>query len=373
MDKEPGSYIEQKDIDACFTKMNEAKNVALICHDIPDPDCIGPCFVLYRYFESKGINAEIFYGGSISHYQNRALINILNIPMISVSSLLPEDSEIKEKDRADYCAQHIKDNFDLIILVDSSCVRGSGNVRSVNLVPHIIIDHHDLSNLNGCSEEILIINQRCGSTASLISYIFEQNNITLSGEAATALFIGLMSDTDNLSSNEVIAIDETANRYLLGFVDFTLYTRIMHYDMPAELLKFRRKAYGEFWFRENNLAIVGIGYTKPEFKDLLGVIAQETIRIEGINKVVVLGVLVDKNEKKSIVASVRTQTDTINTDGFSKRIFGNKSAGGKQGAGGANIAIDSFISKIVETDPDQFFAMVYKYYKELILEIHTEA
>ncbi len=364
------SIENEEDLEKIFNAIDNASSVALLCHDTPDPDCIGPAQALSEYCSSKNISSRILYGGNLSHLQNKALVNVLGIEMAELSSLVEESSK-------EVITKYIDNNFDLVIILDTSSYGGKGNMRFVGNVPDIIIDHHQGDiDLNGDSENILYLNHKCGSTSSLIANIFEKRRLPLSKESGTSLFIGLMSDTNFLSCSNVGEIDRNANKYLLQFVDFALYTRIMNYEMPDELLRIRKLAYGNYFFRENTLAIVGIGYVKPEFKDLLAIIAEEVDRIEGIQKVVVIGIIEERNGSRAVSASIRTSADTTNTGSFCKKIFGEKSSGAKQGAGGAYVALSDFDCEMIntnETNKESYFQMVYDCYKKIVLEVHTNA
>ena len=367
------SITSDKDIHGIFEKIDKATSVALICHDTPDPDTIAPAYAISEYCTTKGISSRIFYGGSISHFQNKALVNVLNIEMIKLDNLLDEINS-EEVEPKEFISNYLKENFDLIIFFDTSSIRGTGNVKMITNIPDIIIDHHSSDiDLNGDSSKVILLHHRCGATSSIISYMFERKGVEISKEAGTALFIGLMSDTNFMSSSNVDEIDQAANKYLLQNVDFAMYTRIMDYDMPDELIKVRKIAYGDYFYRENNLAIVGVGYLKPEFKDLGAVIADEIDRIEGIQKIVVIGIIEERGGTKAITANVRTSADTLNTNLFSKNIFGDKMAGGKQGSAGAYLKLSDLASSLSETDRDNFFKMTFEHYKKVILEVHTNA
>jgi len=364
------SIDNDDDLLKIFDAIDSSNSVALICHDTPDPDCIGPAQALSEYCASKNISSKILYGGDLSHLQNKALVNVLGIEMKEFSSLI----ETNEKEDI---TKYIDKNFDLIIILDTSSYGGKGNMKFINNVPGIIIDHHQGDvDLNGDLENILYLNHKCGSASSIIAHMFEKKRIALSKESGTSLFIGLMSDTNFLSCAAVSEIDQNANKYLLQYVDFALYTRIMNYEMPDELLRIKKLAYGNYFFRENTLAIIGIGYLKPEFKDLLAIIAEEIVRVEGVQKVVVVGIIEERDGSRAVSASVRTSADTTNTGAFCKRIFGEKYAGAKQGAGGAYVKLSDFDSEMIETNEtnkESYFQMVYDCYKKIILEVHTNA
>ncbi|MFW5793983.1 MAG: DHH family phosphoesterase [Bacillota bacterium] len=369
------SIYDNEYINLIFDKIDNSQNIAFICHDTPDPDCIGPASALAEYCVSKGISYKIFYGGNISHLQNKALVNVLNISLTRFQSILDSYEGEEEKDAITIVDDYITTNFDLVILLDTSSYGGKGNVKMCQVIPDIIIDHHQEEiDINGDADKIKVLNKKCGSTSSIITSMFKSKDIDISNNAATSLFIGLMTDTNFLTSSNVDEIDHEANNYLLQHVDFALYTRVMNFEMPEELLKVKSLAYSDkYFFRKNTLAIVGTGCLRPEFKDLTAIIADEVIRIEGIQKVVAISILEDRNDLKYIIASIRTSGDTTNTTVFAKSIFGSNHAGAKRGSGGAFLPLDCFSSSLMNVDKTKFFDLVYDHYKKIILDIHADA
>lgn len=368
-----------KDEIRVLEKLDKSSRVALVCHDNPDPDAIGPAFALKEYCQSKQVFADILYGGVISHPQNRSLVNVLDIPMKSTASLkdddLDHDSKSNDDDSdEDTIAEIIKRRYDLVVFLDTSVKGGEGNLSALKgVVPDIVIDHHDSA--SKFPDSTIIIRERCGATASIVMRLLAKAGVvgTLSPAVATALFIGLQSDTNYMSSGEIEDIDRQANEKLIGIIDFATYTRLMRYDIPDELLRMRKAAYGEYFFRENNLVVLGVGYVKQEFKDLISLIADEVARTEGIQKVVVIGIVKSGGLNQAVSASIRTTADTMNTASFARSVFGSTKGGAKQGAGGAFVPIGELTCNIAEKNPEAFFNMLFEYYKEVVLEAHTKA
>ena len=333
---------------------------------------------MHEYCLSQNIESEIFYGGRISHYQNRTLVNVLGIPLTKFETSFggkeKSDDSIKKE-----ASKYIKDNFDVIVYLDTSCYGGSGNIRFLSNIPDIIIDHHEMTNGKGNKKPKIILNNRCGSTSSILACMVESKKIKISKESGTALFIGLMTDTGYLTSSNLTEVDHHADAFLRNHVDFSLNARISAYEHPSALIDIRQTVYGKFFFRENNLAVVGVGYIGEEFANLVPVIADEVKRIEGIQKVVAIGIAEEENsENRVLIASIRTSADSTNTKLFAQSIFGSKFSGGKQGFAGARIPLNSMdeiglISKIVNIDKDAFFRMIFEHYKTTIQEAHTKS
>lgn len=329
----------------------QKKAIALLCHDHPDPDSFGPAFALKTFLESIGVDAEIFYGGEVSHPENRAAQNILAIEMTDSETLQPRAAE-----------------FSSIILMDAGATGGL-NVRSTSVLPDVVIDHHDDEN---APPKALVIRRRVGSVCTIVTHMLHALRFSFEDypRAATALYLGLQTDTSGLTSELVTTYDLAASTILMQAYDQNAYRRILRYVLPEALLRLKAMAYGPNYFRQGPLVVTGVGYVESSGKDMLAIIADEILRVEGITKVVVLGVL--KGDKPAIIASVRTSVDTLNTHDFVKEIFGASHAGAKQGAGGAYVEVSSEFGAVIhqalaDNDGDGIFRSLLKVYREKIL------
>jgi nanoRNase/pAp phosphatase (c-di-AMP/oligoRNAs hydrolase) len=330
---------------------HQKKAIALLCHDHPDPDSFGPAFALKTFFESIGIDAEIFHGGEVSHPENRAAQNILAIEMTDSETL---QSRVAE--------------FSSIILMDAGATGGL-NVRSTSVLPDVVIDHHDDEN---APPKALVIRRRVGSVCTIVTHLLHALRFGFEDypRAATALYLGLQTDTSGLTSELVTSYDLAASTILMQAYDQSAYRRILRYVLPEALLRLKAMAYGPNYFRQGPLVVTGVGYVESSGKDMLAIIADEILRVEGITKVVVLGVL--KGDKPALIASVRTSVDTLNTHDFVKEIFGASHAGAKQGAGGAYVEVSSEFGAVIhqalaDSDGDSIFRSMLKVYREKIL------
>jgi nanoRNase/pAp phosphatase (c-di-AMP/oligoRNAs hydrolase) len=330
-------------------------NIALLCHDHPDPDSFGPAFALKTYLESVGVSAEIFHGGEISHPENRAAQNILAIEMTEAEKLAPRHAE-----------------FSSIVLMDAGSTGGL-NVRSTSVLPDVVIDHHDDES---APPKALVIRRRVGSVCTIVTHLLYALGFPLTDypRASTALYLGLQTDTAGLTSELVTPYDLAAHALLINAYDQSAYRRILRYVLPESLLRLKALAYGPYYFRHGPLVVTGLGFVESSNKDMLAIIADEILRVEGITKVVVLGVLMD--EQPAIVASVRTSVDTLNTHDFVREIFGPSHAGAKQGAGGAYVKASPEFGALLEqavTDnqAEIIFRTMLKAYREKILRYQS--
>lgn len=348
--------ISQDAIQKFREKIEKARErklaVALLCHDHPDPDSFGPAFALKSYLESIEVEAEIFHGGEVSHPENRAAQNVLAIHMTDSGELAGRQKE-----------------FGVVILMDAATTGGM-NVRSTSVEPDIVIDHHDDEST---PPHALVIRRRVGSVCTIVTHLLYTLGFSFAEHprAATALYLGLQTDTAGLTSELVTPYDIAAHGLLLKYYDQNAYRRILRYVLPESLLRLKAQAYGPYFFRDGPLVVTGVGFLESSSKDMLAIVADEILRVEGVTKVVVLGII--KGERPALAASVRTSVDTLNTHHFVQEIFGASHAGAKQGAGGAYVELAPELRAVVQqaladNEAEPIFRVLLKVYREKILK-----
>ena len=94
-------------------------DITIQCHDNPDADSIASGFALYTYFNEKGKNVKLIYGGraEISKPNLVILVNELDIPIMHVNNIKTDG---------------------LLLTVD--CQYGAGNVEKFEAPYVAVID-----------------------------------------------------------------------------------------------------------------------------------------------------------------------------------------------------------------------------------------
>ncbi|MDJ0838247.1 MAG: DHH family phosphoesterase [Acidobacteriota bacterium] len=299
--------------------LNRGAKVAIFLQDNPDPDAIGSanglCWLIKKV--NSNVATTIFFGGEVSHPQNRTLVNLLNIQMKRVS-----------KD-ADY------EEYDLKIFVDVASA-GKKNLQSVHIQPDIIIDHHE-DNPEG--DYILKDIRVIGATATIIcDYIIKAGlvlnpDVEEDANVATSLLFAIENDTGNLVSENTRQLDADCFMYLLNRVDINILTNVRDYPIPRYFFELE-----EIANKNKNISgsvlVTGLEYLKAERRDSLPYIADKFLRMEGIETVVVFGIIDDH-----LVASLRTTNKSISLNAICHKIFGETYSGAKMGAGGARVPL----------------------------------
>jgi len=299
--------------------LERGSKVAIFLQDNPDPDAIGSANGLSWFIRkiNNSLTTSVFFGGEVSHPQNRTLVNLLNINMRRVDA------------GKDY------DEFGLKIFVDVASA-GQKNLQSVEITPDVIIDHHE-DNPEGdfVLKDIRVI----GATATIICDYIIKAGLTLNPDVeedanvATSLLFAIENDTNNLVSENTRQLDADCFMYLLNRVDINILTNIRNYPIPRYFFELE-----EIANKNKNISgsvlVTGLEYLKAERRDSLPYIADKFLRMEGIETVVVFGIITDH-----LVASLRTTNKSISLNAICHKIFGESYSGAKMGAGGARVPL----------------------------------
>lgn len=152
------------------------KHVYIQTHNYPDQDALASSLGLQILLKEKNIQSTICYTGQIDKYNTQKMVELL--PM---SILNNEEFTMEEEDE--------------IILIDSQ----QGN-RNVNNFPGKIIaciDHHPMQEVKNYL--FYDIRSHIGACATIIGEYFQENQILISKDTATALVYGIKMDTANLT------------------------------------------------------------------------------------------------------------------------------------------------------------------------------
>ncbi|SEN26524.1 nanoRNase/pAp phosphatase, hydrolyzes c-di-AMP and oligoRNAs [Halorientalis persicus] len=157
-------------IDELASVLADAESLGIVCHDDPDPDSIASALALELLAEAWGVpETDIVYGGSITHQQNRAFVNLLDLDLTHL-----DETEL--------------DTFDCIAFVDHS-IPGVNNSVPASTSVDVVIDHHDFP--EPPEAEYVDVRDRCGATASILVGYLTRSDVPLSEPVASALLFAL--------------------------------------------------------------------------------------------------------------------------------------------------------------------------------------
>jgi len=286
------------------------EHLAVVAHDNPDPDAIASSVALERVAEAAGCEATVCYYGEITHHENRAFVNLLDIDMQTLSA---------EDDLAE---------FDGLALVDHS--RPGVNNQLPETVPvDVVIDHHPPR--TPVDARFVDLRSSVGATSTLLVDYLTHFGIGIDETVATALLFGIHVDTREFS-REVSAADFEAAAALVAHADFGMLERIESPNVSASTLDtiasavVNRRVEGEVL-----LSCV----ERISDRDAIAQAADRLLTLEDVTTTLVYGVM-----DGTIYVSARSRGSGIDIGETLRDAFGQiGSAGGHADMAGAQIAL----------------------------------
>ena len=159
----------KKLLDAIASEIRGAKRIQLIGHMRPDGDCFGSLLGMHYILEELGIDHRL---------------TASNKSPVSGYTILPNFNLVDDAPAADF-------DPDLAVFVDTATLERAVTdwklpARSIN------VDHHvsntEFANLNW-------IDPACASTAEMVFTLARHMQVDLGPDAATAILLGIMTDT----------------------------------------------------------------------------------------------------------------------------------------------------------------------------------
>lgn len=273
-----------------------------------DPDGLASQATMQAIIEKLGHSADCFYRGTFNRPQNRVMRQVLNL-------ITRPEAEFKATD------------YSCIISVD-------GPAAVCPVEPHFIIDHHEQSDGAILGSDVRLV----GASSSILWEYATEAGIDFSDEngqrLATALALGIKTDTKDGSSDNSCELDYEALAYCLAHKDSKAYKEIIKYDKPA----YYHDLFVVGWNNktvEDAVLVTGIGSIPIARSGVISDLADKYVETEGIHTAVVFA-LVDG----AIDISVRSKNSALSVSEFVEIAFGG--GGGKPGAGRVRIPTPLF-------------------------------
>ncbi len=314
-------------VDELIDALEEARDKRLlICiKGYPDPDNIATSLALGYMAAQFDIQSTIVHFERISHHENRALVKKLDLD-------IEEYSEQFDYSSYDYYAINDSQNTELPIKLPESC----------KLL--VFVDHH--KRLGTIPGRFVDIRENVGSTSAIYGEYLIDKRFKFNGEhpdhskIATALMHGIRSDTDNFVN--ATPLDYLASEFFTKHVDKDLLTLISRQSIPAKTMDLTQIALQRKDIK-STFMFSGVGYVREEDRDGIGQCADYLLHREGIDTVVVFGVV----GGEYIDGSLRTKSHTLDPDNWIKDVFGKDQhgvyyGGGRKDKGGFQIPLGVF-------------------------------
>lgn len=326
-------------IKVAFAEKGVAK-VAIFTHPSPDPDAIGSqmafAWLLRKAYE--GIEVDCFYDGQISHPQNQRMCNLL-------------DPELKLYTDCNPAL------YDLRVSVDTVPAHAS---CPDNTIFDLVIDHHREIPNGGFKG--LFLNLKGGSCCATIYQLikahglgFEEDN-DADSKVATALLVGIITDTEYQTSDDTTDLEHEAYRELFEYRNSSHLKEITRYKQPREWVQARacvaQKAHDRI---KDGVLIHGIGFITGSNRDLIAVVADEMLSWENVETAVAFAVV----DGDRIEGSVRSMNAALAVPTLCKELGHGGSGGGKLGKGGFRYNLDNF--EIKQGDDEELKTKLWEF------------
>lgn len=298
------------------TRAGERHVVAI--QDYPDPDAISSAVGYRELARPFGIDVQILYEGLISHPENLALVNLLEIDLHA------------------YDAGMDLSEFDAAVFVDNqgTTTRLTPRLNEAGVPTLAIIDHHDpqdrldpvFCDVRPVGAAATMVTEYLRSELFFVMDAGTQQHVHL----ATALMHGLQSETDGFV--HAGRAEFSAASYLATYVDRDLLERVMCVQKSRGTMDTVQASLANRTIR-GGLSVAGVGFVRWTDRDSIPQAADFLLTEENVTTAIVFGLLMGKDGREFISGSLRTTNDTLGVDGFLKRALGNDIRGRPYGGG----------------------------------------
>jgi len=312
--------------------------LAVVPHDNPDPDAIASAVALARIAETVGVDAVPCYYGQVSHQENRALVNLLDLDL----RRLDPGADLEA--------------FDGFALVDHSRP-GVNDQLPADLPIDVIIDHHPPR--EPVDAAFIDLRSEVGATSTLLTGYLARFGVEAYGGSrlASALLYGIRIDTAEFT-REATAADFEAAAVLSPHTDDDALDRIESPSVTGETLDVIGDAVRNREIRDGALAscVGAIGD-----RDALAQAADRLLELESVTTTLVFGYSDGDGAdgEPTVYASARARGTRIDLGETLRLAFdGLGSAGGHADMAGAQIPLSALGSDVVDAGVEQREAIV---------------
>ncbi len=253
------SFPRQQRSERLLATLAPFSRVVLVSHVNPDPDALACMLGLKALVDHSqpGKSVVMTYDGMIARAENRAMVDLIPIPLVAVGEALdgPETA---------------------VVMIDSQ--PHTGRRASEAAVPTVVIDHHETGgDLTGVS--FRDIRPNLGATSTMITGYLLERHVAVSPSLATALLYGIESETSGYP-RESSSLDDGALVWLYPRADKDLLAKIRNPKLPqSHFATFQHSLSNAFLYRD--LVVTWCGpVTQP---DIIAEIADFFVRFDQVN------------------------------------------------------------------------------------------
>lgn len=306
-----------------FELLSESTELTIICHNNPDPDCLASALALGRIAEAAGIDEKhILYSGDISHQQNRAFVNLLDIDLQAFDT---------------NAVKNLPDGS-LLAFVDHS-LPGQNNHVSEDTAIDIVIDHHEADEINA---RFVDHRETIGATATILTEYVRELNIDVDETLATALLFAIRRETLGFLRGTTSAEYEAAG-FLHEYADHDMIRQLSTPAVTGSTIDAISTAIDNRLIR-GAVLITHVGRTRE--RDSLPQAADYLATLEGVETAIVFGIVNEAVQLSARSTDARVHIGEVIREAFADVGTG----GGHQEMGGGEIPLGIFADY---TDDDE--------------------
>ena len=309
--------------------LTDATELNIVCHNNPDPDCLASALALGRIAAAAGIDEQhVYYSGDISHQQNRAFVNLLEI----------------ELQPFDVSAVQDRPPGSLLAFVDHS-VPGANNQVPSDVPVDIVIDHHPAETVEA---RFVDHREEAGASATILTEYIRTLDIEPDTALATALLFAIRRETLNFLRGTTHDEYDAAG-YLHDHADTDLLRTLSNPSVSGATLDAIATAITN---RTTTSAVLISHVGRTSERDALPQAADYLATLEGVETVVIFGIVDD-----AIHLSGRSADPRINLGDVLREAFDDVgSAGGHHNMAGGEVPLGIFAD--YTTDDTQLLEIV---------------
>jgi len=298
-----------------YDLLADANALTVVCHNNPDPDCLSSALALGRIAAAAGVDKRrILYSGRISHQQNRAFVNLLDL---DIQPFEPE-------------AVRDRPEGSLLAFVDHA-VPGANNEVPPGTPVDVVIDHHSAEDVDA---QFVDHREEAGATATILAEYVIELDVTMDATLATALSfairretLGFLRGATPAEYEAVLSLYDWADRDLLRQLSNPSISGAT-VDAIADAIRNRTVS--------GSTLLTHVGRTNE--RDALPQAADYLATLEGVETAVVFGIVDD-----AVQLSARSSDPRVHVGNALVTAFDDVgSAGGHREMGGGQIPLGIF-------------------------------
>ncbi len=302
----------QKLLPKLLAAVDTSRPVAIYTHDQPDPDSIASAYALQHLLAKRcEVEPIIAYGGTIGRSMNRAMVELLAVRLYPLA-------QVKLSEYGTHC------------LIDTQPGAGNHSLPA-DLPIAIAIDHHRLQP-HTANVPFADVRTEFGATSTIMYYYLRAAGLDLPTRLATALLIGIKSDTRELE-REASEADLSAYLEIFPKADLTLLGRIEKPRIPRPYFEAYHAALEQSTLYENAL-VTDLG--EVENPDYVAELADFFSPLDRVDCALVMG-----RHRGRLYVSLRTRRPGDDAGELIQRMVGEMgTAGGHGRVAGAQVVIN---------------------------------